>query len=83
MEGTLLLLLSGAYIGFLPDHYCDEWVRIVRLRVLPPERVTFKEMFHIAYLATNRRVPPNPGGRHRQKRADAVLKRVLCAALAI
>nr|WP_314092392.1 LysR substrate-binding domain-containing protein [uncultured Shinella sp.] len=34
MEGTLLLLLSGAYIGFLPDHYCDKWVRTGRLRVL-------------------------------------------------
>jgi hypothetical protein len=26
MEGTLLLLLSGAYIGFLPDHYAEESV---------------------------------------------------------
>ena len=49
MEGTLLLLLSGAYIGFLPDHYADEWVRTGRLRVLAPDRMTFKDMFHIAY----------------------------------
>ena len=49
MEGTLLLLLSGAYIGFLPDHYADEWVRGGRLRLLAPERMTFEDMFHIAY----------------------------------
>ena len=49
MEGTLLLLLSGAYIGFLPDHYADEWVRTGRLRILAPARMTFKDMFHIAY----------------------------------
>lgn len=49
MEGTLLLLLSGAYIGFLPDHYADEWVRTGRLRVLAPERMVFEDMFHIAY----------------------------------
>ena len=24
LEGTLLLLLSGVYIGFLPDHYAEE-----------------------------------------------------------
>ncbi|MGQ3276305.1 MAG: LysR family transcriptional regulator [Shinella sp.] len=49
MEGTLLLLLSGAYIGFLPDHYAEEWVRTGRLRMLAPERMTFEDMFHIAY----------------------------------
>ncbi len=49
MEGTLLLLLSGAYIGFLPDHYADEWVRTGRLRVLAPKRLTFEDIFHIAY----------------------------------
>lgn len=49
MEGTLLLLLSGAYIGFLPDHYAEEWVRNNRLRVLAPERMHFEDMFHIAY----------------------------------
>lgn len=49
MEGTLLLLLSGAYIGFLPDHYADEWVRLGRLRLLAPDRMTFEDMFHIAY----------------------------------
>lgn len=49
MEGTLLLLLSGAYIGFLPDHYADEWVRAGRLRLLAPDRMTFEDVFHIAY----------------------------------
>jgi len=49
MEGTLLLLLSGAYIGFLPDHYAEEWVCNGRLRVLAPERITFNDTFHIAY----------------------------------
>ena len=26
MEGMLALLLSGGYIGFLPDHYAQVWV---------------------------------------------------------
>jgi DNA-binding transcriptional LysR family regulator len=49
MEGTLLLLLSGAYIGFLPDHYAAEAIRDGRLRVLANERVTFENMFQIVY----------------------------------
>ena len=27
MEGMLALLLSGGYIGFLPDHYAKSWVK--------------------------------------------------------
>lgn len=49
MEGTLLLLLSGAYIGFLPDHYADESVAKGLLRVLAPDRMTFEDPFYIAY----------------------------------
>jgi DNA-binding transcriptional LysR family regulator len=69
MEGTLLLLLSGAYIGFLPDHYADEWVRTGRLRILAPERMTFEDMFHIAY-------PRNKPSRAAETLAAAIAKSV-------
>lgn len=69
MEGTLLLLLSGAYIGFLPDHYADEWVRAGRLRLLAPERMTFEDMFHIAY-------PRNKPSRAAETLAGAITKSV-------
>ena len=49
MEGTLLLVLSGAYIGFLPDHYAAADVRAGRLRALAPDRVTFDDAFEIVY----------------------------------
>lgn len=49
MEGTLLLLLSGAYIGFLPDHYAEQSVRSGALRPILPGRMTFEDNFHIAY----------------------------------
>ena len=49
MEGTLLLLLSGVYIGFLPDHYADEFVRNGQLRMLAPQRMSFEDPFYIAY----------------------------------
>jgi len=55
MEGTLLLLLSGAYIGFLPDHYAEAALGLGRLRVLAPDWLTFDDRFHIAY---SRQRPP-------------------------
>jgi LysR family transcriptional regulator, transcriptional activator for bauABCD operon len=67
MEGTLLLLLSGAYIGFLPDHYAEEWVRNGRLRLLAPERMTFEDMFHIVY-------PRNKPSRAAETLAQAIVE---------
>ncbi|MFZ1469277.1 MAG: LysR family transcriptional regulator [Paracoccaceae bacterium] len=49
MEGTLLLLLSGAYVGFLPDHYANALVHDRKLRVLAPDRINFKDRFQIVH----------------------------------
>ena len=49
MEGTLLLLLSGAYVGFLPDHYAADLVRSQSLRVLAPDRMKFNDQFQIVH----------------------------------
>jgi DNA-binding transcriptional LysR family regulator len=49
MEGTLILLLSGAYIGFLPEHYATAEVERGRLRALAPERMSFDDLFQIVY----------------------------------
>lgn len=49
MEGTLILLLSGAYIGFLPEHYATAAVESGRLRALAPDRMSFEDLFQIVY----------------------------------
>lgn len=49
MEGTLILLLSGAYIGFLPEHYAVAEVERGRLRALAPDRMSFEDLFQIVY----------------------------------
>lgn len=49
MEGTLLMLLSGAYIGFLPSHYADASVRGGALRALAPDRMTYDDKFQIVF----------------------------------
>ena len=35
-EGMAFLILTGRYIGYLPDHYAQAWVQQGRLRVLKP-----------------------------------------------
>ncbi|MCV4340394.1 LysR family transcriptional regulator [Pseudomonas capsici] len=36
-EGMAFLILTGRYIGYLPDHYANVWVQQGRLRTLKPE----------------------------------------------
>ena len=36
MEAQLILVLSGAYIGYLPEHYAQAWADKGDLRVLLP-----------------------------------------------
>lgn len=66
MESTLLLVLSGAYIGFLPDHYARPEVQNNRLRVLVGDRVTFNDVFQIVY-------PRNRPSRAASLLAEAIL----------
>ena len=49
MEGTLLLLLSGAYVGFLPDHFAAQYESNGRLRALAADRASFNDTFQIVY----------------------------------
>ncbi|PVZ09811.1 MULTISPECIES: LysR family transcriptional regulator [unclassified Pseudomonas] len=45
-EGMAFLILTGRYIGYLPDHYAHGWVQQGRLRALKPD-----ERFHDLNLA--------------------------------
>lgn len=48
MEGTLMLVLSGQFIGFLPDHYAADQVAAGRLRAIRPDWMTFEDQFRLA-----------------------------------
>lgn len=65
MEGTLTLLLSGTYIGFLPDHFAAAPVRGGLLRAIAPGWLHFDDSFHIAF---------SPG---RRNRAATLLDRLI------
>ncbi|GAB3629687.1 LysR family transcriptional regulator [Pandoraea terrae] len=48
MEGQLILILSGAYIGFLPEHFAQPWVEQGRLRALIPATYGYQAPFSLA-----------------------------------
>jgi DNA-binding transcriptional LysR family regulator len=45
MEAQATLILSGSYLGFLPEHYAAPWVAEGRLRRLLPERLSYVSPF--------------------------------------
>lgn len=47
METQLILVLSGAYIGYLPEHYAKSWVDNNKLRMLDPESYGYKAPFSL------------------------------------
>lgn len=42
IEPQLMLILSGAFTGLLPDHFAAPWVAQGRLRALLPERLVYR-----------------------------------------
>jgi LysR family transcriptional regulator, transcriptional activator for bauABCD operon len=44
-EGVAFLILTGAYLGFLPDHQAAAWVAAGRLRVLWPDDCVYLTPF--------------------------------------
>ena len=40
-EGVAFLILTGNYLGFLPDHYAQKWVVEGRMKKLLPEKVSY------------------------------------------
>lgn len=44
-ESIATLILSGRYVGFLPDHYAEGFVRAARLRAVNPEVLTYQANF--------------------------------------
>ncbi|WP_286239043.1 LysR family transcriptional regulator [Neptuniibacter halophilus] len=50
-EGIAFLILSGEYIGFLPTHFAERWVRDGKLRAIQPGQ----RYFHTQFMAITRK----------------------------
>ena len=47
IDARAMLLLSGAFLGFLPPSYAEPWVRQRLMRALDPERLFLTNTFHV------------------------------------
>ncbi|RTY58296.1 LysR family transcriptional regulator [Pantoea sp. YU22] len=47
-EGIAFLILTGRFIGFLPDHYAAQWVEKAQMRAVAPARLHFSSKIGIA-----------------------------------
>lgn len=57
MEAQLILVLSGAYIGYLPEHYAQQWAEQKRLKVLLPTTFGYQAPFTLALRRGRSREP--------------------------
>lgn len=48
LEAAAMLILTGAYVGFLPRHYARSWLEEGRLVALLPKRFFRHSQFHLA-----------------------------------
>ncbi|WP_067102209.1 LysR family transcriptional regulator [Marinomonas atlantica] len=46
-EGIAFLILTGTYIGFLPDHYAEYWITKGRMKKLLPKTYKFKSEINL------------------------------------
>jgi DNA-binding transcriptional LysR family regulator len=47
MEAQAALILSGAYLGFLPTHYARRWVEAGALQALLPDALSYDALFDL------------------------------------
>jgi DNA-binding transcriptional LysR family regulator len=47
MESVAILILSGAYLGFLPTHYAEIWARSGQLRPILNDKLRYKLPFYL------------------------------------
>lgn len=50
MEAIAHFVLSGRYIGYLPEHYAAQWVANGQMRALRPDRLRYHSQFEVATL---------------------------------
>jgi LysR family transcriptional regulator, transcriptional activator for bauABCD operon len=55
MEAQLILIQSGEYFGYLPEHYAKAWVESGALRAIRPDDFSYDSHFYAVF--TKQRIP--------------------------
>jgi DNA-binding transcriptional LysR family regulator len=55
MESVALFILAGRYIGFLPQHYSQHWVKRDLMRPLLDRKLGYQNPIYLATRKTERR----------------------------
>lgn len=79
MEAQLILILSGGYVGYLPEHYAQSWVDQGRLKVLLPAEFGYQSQFSLALRRGRSRELPLQAMRELLQPAKASAKRATTA----
>ncbi len=58
MEAGARLILSGAYLGYLPEHYAQGWVQAKQMRAVLPQELGYVAPFEIAFSGAIRHSRP-------------------------
>ena len=58
MEAGAQLILSGEYLGYLPQHYAEPWVARGQMKALLPEELTYDAPFDLAFQQATERLAP-------------------------
>jgi len=72
MEAGARLILSGRYIGYLPEHYAAPWVKSGEMKALSPDQLTYLAPFEIVH-----------GANIQQKRAARIFLEEVLGAFAV
>jgi DNA-binding transcriptional LysR family regulator len=46
-EGLLFLILTGRYIGYLPEHFARQWVADGKLRAIKPDKFRIESYYSV------------------------------------
>ncbi len=57
MEGLALLVLSGRFIAYLPNHYAAGWVALGEMRALLADQLSYQSLFEVVVRQGHHRTP--------------------------
>ena len=52
MEAIAILILSGSFTGFLPEHYAQQWIKTGEMKPILPDRMHYLSPMELIFRTT-------------------------------